>query len=114
MSYVSGFCRGPNTLSHLTQKLRQSVAEVSHSFTEFRDEHGESMKKEQRGKISSWLSAPDPSSNYHVARKKQQPETGEWFIKGTEFSKWKTRARSFLWLHGIRKASILCVWAYSN
>ncbi|KAL9607615.1 MAG: hypothetical protein Q9167_007486 [Letrouitia subvulpina] len=92
---------------HLTQRLRQSVAEVSHSFTEFREEHGEAMKNEQKGKISRWLSAPDPSSNYHTAREKQQATTGDWFIEGIEFANWKIRASSFLWLHGIRKAPVL-------
>lgn len=40
------FSWGHNNFSHMTQRLRQSVAEVSQSYVEFCDDHGDFMKKE--------------------------------------------------------------------
>ena len=52
-------------------------------------------------KVANWLSAPDVSLNHNAAVKKRQPSTGDWFIKGKDFTHWKTETNSFFWLHGI-------------
>ena len=52
-------------------------------------------------KIDSWLSPPDPSTNFNAARKQCHKGSGLWFLKGDAFAKWRTRQNSFLWLHGI-------------
>ncbi|OAG13220.1 HET-domain-containing protein [Alternaria alternata] len=63
---------------------------------------GRSQDQEERiGKIRSWLSAPDPSTNYHKAHKQRQAETGVWLLEGEQFTRWKERAASRLWLYGI-------------
>ncbi|XP_014554045.1 hypothetical protein COCVIDRAFT_106056 [Bipolaris victoriae FI3] len=53
------------------------------------------------GKICSWLSAPDPSTNYHKAQKQRQAETGLWLLDNASFTKWKATPASRLWLYGI-------------
>ncbi|KAI1663601.1 HET domain containing protein [Pyrenophora tritici-repentis] len=53
------------------------------------------------GKICSWLSAPDPSTNYHKAHKQRQAKTGLWLLESAKFAEWKERATSRLWLYGI-------------
>jgi hypothetical protein len=63
---------------------------------------GRSHDQEERlGNICSWLSAPDPSTNYHKAHKQRQAETGLWLSDGPKFTEWKERAASRLWLYGI-------------
>jgi hypothetical protein len=63
---------------------------------------GRSHDQEERlGKICSWLSAPDPSTNYHKAHKQRQAETGLWLLESARFADWKERAASRLWLYGI-------------
>ncbi|KAH6838311.1 vegetative incompatibility protein HET-E-1 [Alternaria alternata] len=63
---------------------------------------GRSHDQEERlGKIFSWLSAPDPSTNYHKAHKQRQAKTGLWLLESAKFSEWKERAASRLWLYGI-------------
>jgi len=57
--------------------------------------------EEKRGKICSWLSAPDPSTNYLKAHKQRQAETGLWLLKSAKFAEWKESAASRLWLYGI-------------
>jgi hypothetical protein len=52
-------------------------------------------------KIRQWLSAPDPSTNYHKAVKLRQADTGLWLLEGTEYTRWMTEPASSLWLHGI-------------
>jgi hypothetical protein len=53
------------------------------------------------GKICSWLSAPDPSSNYHKAHKQRQAKTGLWLLESAKYTEWKESAASRLWLYGI-------------
>ncbi|EAT85426.2 hypothetical protein SNOG_06775 [Parastagonospora nodorum SN15] len=57
--------------------------------------------EERFSKICSWLSAPDPSTNYHKAHKQRQAETGLWLLESAKFTKWKESAASRLWLYGI-------------
>ncbi|RII13199.1 hypothetical protein CUC08_Gglean004499 [Alternaria sp. MG1] len=56
---------------------------------------------ERLSKIRCWLSAPDPSTNYHKAQKQRQADTGLWLLNSAQFENWKTAAASRLWLHGI-------------
>jgi hypothetical protein len=58
-------------------------------------------QEEKLGKIRSWLSAPDPSTNYHKAHKQRQTETGLWLLESAKFAEWKESAASRLWLYGI-------------
>ncbi|KAJ4331908.1 hypothetical protein N0V87_008801 [Didymella glomerata] len=58
-------------------------------------------QEEKLGKIRSWLSAPDPSANYHKALKQRQAETGLWLLESASFAEWKESAASRLWLYGI-------------
>jgi hypothetical protein len=58
-------------------------------------------QEEKLSKIYSWLSAPDPSTNYHKAYKQRQADTGLWLLESARFADWKERAASRLWLYGI-------------
>jgi hypothetical protein len=58
-------------------------------------------QEERLGKIRGWLSAPDPSTNYHKAHSQRQAETGLWLVEGEPFARWKASAASSLWLYGI-------------
>jgi hypothetical protein len=63
---------------------------------------GRTQPQEERlGKICGWLSAPDPSTNYHKAHKQRQAETGLWLLHHARFAEWKEGAASRLWLYGI-------------
>ncbi|KAF2846474.1 HET-domain-containing protein [Plenodomus tracheiphilus IPT5] len=63
---------------------------------------GRSDDQEERlGKIHSWLSAPDPSTNYHKAHRERQAETGLWLLESAKFTRWVESAASRLWLYGI-------------
>ncbi|KAK7545178.1 uncharacterized protein J3D65DRAFT_664368 [Phyllosticta citribraziliensis] len=76
-----------NTVGNITRDMSVSIqkthAEIHHD------------------KILSWLSAPDPSTNYRKALKQRHPGSGQWFIQSPTYSEWKTAPKSFLWLHGI-------------
>jgi Cdc6-like AAA superfamily ATPase len=56
---------------------------------------------QRQGVIQGWLSPPDPSTNYNKALRQRQEGTGLWLLQSSQFQKWKTERRSFLWLHGI-------------
>jgi hypothetical protein len=76
------------------RRLRDAVA--------IKNNKGRTQPQEERlGKICTWLSPPDPSTNYHKAHKQRQAETGLWLLDGPKFMEWKQRAGSRLWLYGI-------------
>ncbi|KFZ15421.1 hypothetical protein V502_05625 [Pseudogymnoascus sp. VKM F-4520 (FW-2644)] len=50
--------------------------------------------------IRNWLKAPDATTNYNDACKLKHPRTGLWFVKGSYFSTWLVKDKSFLWLNG--------------
>ena len=82
------------------KRLRRKVQEASETSED--DTKTRSRSQEERlGKICSWLSAPDPSTNYHKAHKQRQAETGLWLLDGPNFAEWKESAASRLWLYGI-------------
>jgi ankyrin repeat domain-containing protein 50 len=60
--------------------------------------------------IRDWLKAPDATTNYNDACKLKHPRTGLWFVKGSYFSTWLEKAKSFLWLNGFAGCgkSVLC------
>jgi hypothetical protein len=61
----------------------------------------ETQGGERQSKIRSWLSAPDPSTNYHKAHKQRQAGTGLWLLHSERFKRWKEASASRLWLYGI-------------
>lgn len=94
-------------VSRLSQAIQGNVTSLNESMEELKIGQQASLKDRQQGKIFRWLSSPDPSSNHNSAREKQQPTTGAWFLDSTQFAEWNTTSNSFLWLHGIRKYTIV-------
>ena len=63
--------------------------------------------------IYHWLSAPDYRPKHWNARTEREGDTGSWFLQGVSFLEWKSRAKSFLWLHGMRTFYI-CFMVVAN
>jgi hypothetical protein len=82
---------------HAMKRLRKEVQEAAEGNTKSRSQ----SQEDRLGKICKWLSAPDPSTNYHKAHKQRQAETGLWLVEGEQFNRWKASAASRLWLYGI-------------
>ena len=76
-------------------RLREAVDSKSHS------DRVQQQEQELRRRIFKWLSAPDPSTNYHKAHEMRQDNTGLWLLRHARFLEWKTNAASRLWLYGI-------------
>lgn len=60
--------------------------------------------------IKDWLRAPDASVNFNEATQKKHPNTGLWFVKGSDFATWRIKPNSLLWLVGFSGCgkSVLC------
>lgn len=52
-------------------------------------------------KVRTWISPPDPSTNFNKALVQRQQGSGQWFLKGEAYKAWKIERNSFLWLNGI-------------
>jgi len=66
---------------------------------------------DQRNKIIQWVAANDMVGGFHQSVCDQrQPGTGDWFLQGDTYQRWKASAASFLWLHGIPGSgkTVLC------
>jgi hypothetical protein len=48
-----------------------------------------------------WLRSSYSSSTFNDAQKRRSTKSGDWFLKGELFGKWKVTPRSLLWLNGI-------------
>ncbi|CAN9162491.1 unnamed protein product [Alternaria alternata] len=58
------------------------------------------FKDSQRYRILNWLDPPDVSTAHGLAIEKRHPETGKWFLDGSDFMTWKHQSGSRLWLYG--------------
>ena len=56
---------------------------------------------QSRQEAVNWLSPPDPSVNYYIARDTHHKGTTKWFIESSTFKDWK-KSGSLLWIHGKR------------
>lgn len=52
-------------------------------------------------KVMNWLSPPDPSTNFNIARELRHQRSGQWLLDSDTYSAWKAEPNSFLWLNGI-------------
>jgi len=95
--YGEGKEKALNRLKKEIEAASEDIRGTPLSTTQTRSRSGE----ERLGKICTWLSTPDPSTNYHKAHKQRQAETGLWLLDGPKFKEWKQRAASRLWLYGI-------------
>ncbi|PZD39425.1 vegetative incompatibility protein HET-E-1 [Pyrenophora tritici-repentis] len=89
-----------NALKRLRKEIRESFEQVASIPADNSDARSRNQE-ERLSKICSWLSAPDPSTNYHKAYKQRQAKTGFWLLESAKFTKWKESAASRLWLYGI-------------
>ncbi|KAL5372833.1 hypothetical protein DPSP01_013203 [Paraphaeosphaeria sporulosa] len=86
------------------KRLKKEIEETSEAMVGASVSNTKSRnqgQEERLSKISSWLSAPDPCTNYYKARKQWQAKTGLWLVEGEQFVRWKANAASRLWLYGI-------------
>jgi hypothetical protein len=88
-------------LKRLKREIRESLGNVRGTTPEHdTGDPVESLENWQR-RICTWLSAPDPTNNYHKATKQRQTDTGLWLLESAKYAAWVTDAASRLWLHGI-------------
>ncbi|KAL9064639.1 MAG: hypothetical protein Q9157_007759 [Trypethelium eluteriae] len=50
--------------------------------------------------VVDWLRPIDFMPDHRAARKRHEPETGNWFLEGRPYEAWKTAPKSFLWVNG--------------
>ncbi|KAF2681186.1 hypothetical protein K458DRAFT_391981 [Lentithecium fluviatile CBS 122367] len=89
-----------NAIKRLRNKVQKPIKDIVSA--PMNDPETRSQSQEERlGKIRGWLSAPDPSTNYHKAHRQRQANMGLWLLEGEKFTRWKESAASRLWPYGI-------------
>ena len=99
---LNGFERLKSTLqlailadsAKTTSRVEDSIGRVEISM------QGLKMSHAQRA-LTEWLRAPDPSVNHHTARRKHEPDTGEWIFHSDGFKNWLKYKKEFLWIYGL-------------
>jgi hypothetical protein len=89
-----------NAIKRLQKSVQEASEDIADAFVNSAKTRSQDQE-ERLGKICNWLSAPDPSTNYHRAHTQWQAETGLWLLESAKFTEWKERAASRLWLYGI-------------
>ncbi|KAI0385877.1 hypothetical protein F5Y04DRAFT_268633 [Hypomontagnella monticulosa] len=95
----------------LLNKIAPNKVEAERNLREVFYELGEKMDDIKLGieniqgdnhfaKLHAWLSPPDPSTNYSRALEYRHSGTGKWFLESRQYSSWKRKRNSFLWLNG--------------
>jgi hypothetical protein len=60
----------------------------------------DAQQSDEFRKIVAWLAPPDPRANHTTARQRHERLTGDWLLKSTQYTNWKTGAVSHLWMYG--------------
>ncbi|KAH8979067.1 hypothetical protein EDB92DRAFT_1906004, partial [Lactarius akahatsu] len=85
---MQGFSDGNRRLIRMADMMQQIANDIN------------KMKRDRLHRESrSWLSPPDPSSNYNIALDIHQDGTATWFCEGSVFAEWNAKG-SLLWIHG--------------
>lgn len=58
------------------------------------------QKDRNRLEMLEWLSSEDCSKRYNNIRERHERSTGSWLVENSLYKEWRTKSRSFLWLHG--------------
>jgi hypothetical protein len=58
------------------------------------------ISQQQQSNMHTWLSPPDPSTNYNKALEARHKDSGQWFLESPEYASWRAQPNSFLWLNG--------------
>jgi hypothetical protein len=74
-----------------TEKLSRPMA----------SEFGHLTRDQPRQTCVEWLSPPDPTVNYNIARDNHHNGTALWFTENSTFRDWK-KIGSLLWIYGKR------------
>ncbi|KAL6808739.1 pfs domain-containing protein [Trichoderma camerunense] len=84
-------------IQHISQEVAQMAESSRHTHTVVQTLETSDRLQELR----RWLSPPNPSENYNNGIKQRHGDSGQWFLQSEEYSSWKSRPNSFLWLQGI-------------
>jgi hypothetical protein len=60
----------------------------------------DAQQSDEFRKIVASLAPPDPGTNHATARQHHESQTGDWLLRSTQYTKWKTGAVSYLWMYG--------------
>ncbi|CAI0648056.1 unnamed protein product [Colletotrichum noveboracense] len=78
------------------EQAKKIMAEVSDTKQAVQSMNDERLLE----KMYTWLSAPDPSVNYHTALSQRHAGTCNWFLHSEQYDRWKTESVSSLWIYG--------------
>ncbi|KAJ4855535.1 ankyrin repeats (3 copies) domain-containing protein [Trichoderma breve] len=89
------------SIEEAIQHLSQEVAQIVESSRQTRSVVQSLETNHHVQELRRWLSPPNPSENYNNGIKHRYGDSGQWFLQSREYSLWKSRPNSFLWLQGI-------------
>ncbi|KAL5084923.1 hypothetical protein Trisim1_011277 [Trichoderma cf. simile WF8] len=89
------------SIEEAIQNLNQEVAQMAESSRQTHTVVQTLEKSDHLKNLHKWLSAPDSSENYNKGIGLRNGDSGRWFLQSEEYSSWKSRRNSFLWLLGI-------------
>ncbi|KKP03106.1 hypothetical protein THAR02_04774 [Trichoderma harzianum] len=89
------------SIEEAIQHIDQKVTQLAESSRQTHTVVQALEKSNHLQKLREWLSPPNSSENYNNGIKHRHRDSGQWFLQSKEYSSWKSRRNSFLWLQGI-------------
>ncbi|KAF2234794.1 hypothetical protein EV356DRAFT_501383 [Viridothelium virens] len=80
--------------------LSTSAQNIQQSINTAEQRREDAQTDQIYSSVVDWLRPIDFMPDHRAARKRHEPETGNWFLEGRPYEAWKTIPGSFLWLNG--------------
>ncbi|KAK2021338.1 purine and uridine phosphorylase, partial [Colletotrichum zoysiae] len=88
-------------MKEVLESMDKSLASIGSTTVEMKTQIDTMSSNSHFQKIRKWLSPPDTSTNYNLARERRHEGTGLWFLETSAFQEWEHGPRKHIWLHGM-------------
>ncbi|KAK2036581.1 hypothetical protein LZ31DRAFT_615046 [Colletotrichum somersetense] len=88
-------------MKEVLESMKESLASIGSTTAEMKTQIDIMSSNNHLQKIREWLSPPDTSTNYNLARERRHKGTGLWLLESAAFKEWENGSRKHLWLHGM-------------
>ncbi|KAK2063232.1 ankyrin repeat protein [Colletotrichum caudatum] len=88
-------------IKEVLESMKESLASIELTTVEMKTQIDRMSSNSHVQKIKEWLSPPDTSTNYNLARERRHKGTGLWFLKTSAYQEWEHGSRKHLWIHGM-------------
>lgn len=84
----------------ISQSCQEGIVQLDKRAAAIEDQIAALQQSDVYTRITDWLGAPDPWTNYGSALKARTDQTGLWLLRSDEYTSWKAGSLQHIWLYG--------------